>query len=241
MGSVQLNNRPKKLNLKQQIRKSVQRLSRSNKRTWAKSVQKLKHLGFENSNLTIPRFNLKSNEIPESVNQISQEEGELDESIKTKKKFMSKQYSRDFIIKKKKKKLKDKLKKQTRSNKSKLKKKIFTKISDPQLKKGAFISRQAKPKNPKLKSYIYDNAIVNKNSKTQEGIILFESGEVYYGNLNYQNRPNGTGILFSNQGEFVYGNFTCGLLNGKAITNDTKYMRRTTTPNQNFTEESKIL
>jgi hypothetical protein len=220
-----------KLNLNKQLRKSVQKLNKRSQSKWVESIRKLKNLKNGRYNFTLAKFKKKEEEEQEqknneNSNQNSHEDAGLDESIKTKKKFMSNPTCKEFIFKKKQK-LKEKLKLQSKNNKSQLKKKFFNKfneiIQDKKIKSEGF---QSSPKT-KLKSYIYDNAIVHKDSKTHEGIILYQTGIVYFGKLNYQNRPNGWGILFENQGEFVYGKFTKGFLNGKSLTNNSKYIRKT--------------
>jgi hypothetical protein len=200
-----------KINLKKQIRKSVQRLRNQSESKLKTRFKKLKHLGFEIGNLIMPKMTNKKEE---------KSEDESDESIKTKKKYLNKQRSQSR--RKKPKKLKAKLKIQKQKVNLQLKDKIMRKMKGLGYKK---ISKSS-TFNFKLKSFIYDNAIVNKNPKNLEGIVLYQTGEIYYGKLNSKNKPNGRGVLFSNDGSFLYGDFEMGIMKGKAITNDKKYLKK---------------
>ena len=197
----------RRINLKKQIRKSVQKFRNQSRSKFSNKVKKLKHLGFEINNLIIPSRKDKESD--------SSEDGS-DESIKTRKKYLTRK--KTVRRRTRPKNLKEKLKIQKQKVKLQLKEKIFRKM-----KGGGYKKKKKTKSDLKLKSFIYDNAIVNKDSKTGEGIILYQTGEIYYGKLNVKNRPNGLGIVFSNEGDFLYGKFDMGVLNGKVITNDQKY------------------
>jgi hypothetical protein len=200
-----------KINLKKQIRKSVQKFRKQSESKLGSRVKKLKHLGFEIGNLIMPKSRNKER---------GDSEEESDESIKTKKKYMNRQ--KTVSRRKKPQNLKEKLRIQKQKMKLQLKEKIILKMKGLGYKK----EKKGIIAQFKLKSFIYDNAIINKNPKTCEGIVLYQTGEIYFGKLSSKNKPNGMGIIFSNEGNFVFGKFCMGMLNGKAITNDQKYLRK---------------
>jgi hypothetical protein len=71
-------------------------------------------------------------------------------------------------------------------------------------------SRDNKDKENKanrLKTYRFKNAILVKDPKSRKGIVLYRTGEVFFGNLNHFNKINGFGIFFFPFCGFVYGNF----------------------------------
>lgn len=207
--------RKRKINLKKQIRKSVQKFNRLGRNQMFSRSKPVKKAAFKIGSLSVPKFSLE----PADKGR-KEEPCELDESVRTKKKYLNQQPKSPK--KSMRKRLKDKLKIQTKKIKQKLKQNIFRKIA----KIGDRPSK-VRVKKPKLKCFIYDNAIVNRNPQTQEGVVLFRGGQVYFGKLGARNKPSGRGILFSNEGAFLCGDFSKGQLNGKALTND----RRLQAPN----------
>ena len=68
-----------------------------------------------------------------------------------------------------------------------------------------------------LSVFRYKNAVLAKDEISSKGIIIFESGEVYFGQLDENNSANGPGILFFPFCGFVSGNFSDNRINGRAI------------------------
>ena len=82
------------------------------------------------------------------------------------------------------------------------------------------IRKKSVERRPKLKLFNYQNAVVVRDDFTKKSIILFKTGEVFFGEIDSQNAPQGKGIFFFPYCGYVYGNFDEGRLDGKAILKD---------------------
>jgi hypothetical protein len=58
-----------------------------------------------------------------------------------------------------------------------------------------------------IKMVRFKNAILVRDSTNDNGIILYRTGEVFYGRINSQNKTFGYGIFFFPYCGFVYGKF----------------------------------
>lgn len=206
----------RKINLKKQIRRSVQKFNRQSKAKVDAQIKKLQHLGFEVERLSVPKLSCEAS----ADSQGKDDSPELDESVRTKKKFLNCPAKRTPWPARTR--LREKLKAQSRKIKHRLKQKIFCKVTDFGQTKALKVRAKAR----RLKVFVYDNAVVHRNPASHLGVILFQTGDIFFGKLGLGNRPHGRGILFSGKGDFICGDFAKGLLTGKALTNDPRFLRK---------------
>lgn len=91
-------------------------------------------------------------------------------------------------------------------------KKSFSIISDKKQK-----SQQKKRRKNQLKIYKYKNAILTRDSKSKKGIIIYRTGEVFFGNFDESNKIYGFGIFFFPYCGFVYGKFDENKIHGYGV------------------------
>lgn len=72
----------------------------------------------------------------------------------------------------------------------------------------------------KLKLFNYENAVVVKDNETGKSIVIYKTGEVYFGEMDSANMADGVGIFFFPYCGFVYGRFEAGRLEGDGVMKD---------------------
>lgn len=79
------------------------------------------------------------------------------------------------------------------------------------------ITSRGSTRRTRLRAFRYQNAVLVRDTRAQMGVIVFASGECFFGELDKSNNANGAGIFFFPFCGFVSGRFKNNRVNGGAL------------------------